>query len=106
MWVLYTHVYAESIYGADKETGSLDCFTSTVCLEGILFTWACQKDAINERYDDLYLEIKDDNGKLYNVSSTEKLALEFSMNKTELIEMQYRSMYDAGKFWYQPDNRI
>ena len=22
MWVLYTHVYAESIYGADKETAS------------------------------------------------------------------------------------
>ena len=21
MWVLFTHVYAESIYGADKETG-------------------------------------------------------------------------------------
>ena len=24
MWVLYTHVYAESIYGADKETASTD----------------------------------------------------------------------------------
>ena len=27
MWVLFTHVYAESIYGADKETDSTDNLT-------------------------------------------------------------------------------
>ena len=33
---------------------------------------------------------------LYNVSTTNQLALYLSMNKTELVEKQYRSMYDAG----------
>ena len=35
---------------------------------------------------------------IYNVESTDQLALQLSMNKTELVEMQYKSMYDAGTF--------
>ena len=97
MWVLFTHVYAESIYGADKETDWQIHPCYTIKRSG--FVWTCQKDAINERYDDLYLEIKDDNGMIYNVESTDQLALQLSMNKTELVEMQYKSMYDAGTFW-------
>ena len=62
------------------------------------FVRTCQKDALNERYDDLYLEIRDDNGMIYDVSSTDQLALHLSMNHTELVEMQYKSMYDAGTF--------
>ena len=57
-----------------------------------------KKIAINERYDDLYLEIRDDNGMIYNVSTTDQLALHLSLNQTELIEIQYKSMYDAGTF--------
>ena len=95
MWVLYTHVYAESIYGADKETASTDIL-HRFNTSNEFFVRAFQKDAINERYDDLYLEIKDGNGMLYNVSTTNQLALYLSMNKTELVEKQYRSMYDAG----------
>ncbi len=30
MWVLYTHVYAESIYGADKETAPTDNFRVSI----------------------------------------------------------------------------
>ena len=67
------------------------------------FVRTCQKDALNERYDDLYLEIRDDNGMIYDVSSTDQLALHLSMNHTELVEMQYKSMYDLGTFWSQLD---
>ena len=35
---------------------------------------------------------------MYNVSSTDQLALHLSMNQTELVEMQYKAMYDAGMF--------
>ena len=35
---------------------------------------------------------------IYNVESTDQLALQLSMNKTELIELQYKSMYDAGTY--------
>ena len=35
---------------------------------------------------------------IYNVSTTDQLALHLSMNQTELVEMQYKSMYDAGMF--------
>ena len=35
---------------------------------------------------------------IYNVSTTDQLALHLSLNQTELVEMQYKSMYDAGTF--------
>ena len=37
---------------------------------------------------------------IYNVSSTDQLALHLTMNQSELVEMQYKSMYDAGMFLF------